>query len=120
MALTAARRPGHAHAVLEWNHARPGKMGQAGAWPFFVGRPTDGFHAPSPPKPYMNASRKTSGIGSVVAGLIDCVLISGLVCGLPGLPGEATGPDADTLTAASSGRRTLEVRGFGQAYAITV
>ena len=79
-----------------------------------------GYHAPFPPKPYMNASRKTSGIGSVVAGLIDCVRISGLVCGLPGLPGEATGPDADTLTAASSGRRTLEVRGFGQAYAITV
>ena len=74
----------------------------------------------STPKPYMNASQKTSGIGSVVAGLIDCVLISGLVCGLPGFPREATGPDADTLTAASSGRRTLEVRGFGQAYAITV
>jgi hypothetical protein len=33
---------------------------------------------------------------------------------------ETTGPDADTLTAASSGQRTVEVRGFGQAYAITV
>jgi hypothetical protein len=33
------------------------------------------------PKPYMNASRMTRAVGSVFAGLIDCVLISGLVCG---------------------------------------
>ena len=44
------RRQRNAHAVLAWNHARVGKIGQAFAWRFLEVH-HDRYRAPSTPKP---------------------------------------------------------------------